>query len=202
MPLFSFFTRRPHAVFSPIAASQQADVAARVQRSVATYLKAQSGAGPPSASPSVSRLLAHVGDARFYDVVATLEPSHANDWREMGKVQRAFHDAEPRFDAKTRAYSESMRLTLHAALIQHVADPSDRLELFEMFLELHVTAFHENGGWIDNMHIGLMGALDVVKATPMEMIYHADELAEGAFVTDAATVRAAQWVREARTTVS
>jgi hypothetical protein len=184
---------KPHAVFTEVAPARHARVYEVVRERLEKAL--------PSRSKSVDSLIALVGSPRFYDEVARVDPSRAADWITMGRVQRQFHDAEPGFDGKTRAYSESMRVTLHAALIQHLADPSLRgkdRDLFEMFLELHVTAFHENGAWLDNMQIPWPGALEVVRSTPLEMAYHGKNLLDGSFVRDAATIRAAEWVRQGR----
>ena len=96
-----------------------------------------------------------------------------------------------------------MRLTLHAALILHVADKgissvAGKPDLYERFVELHVTAFHENGGWFDNLLIGWLGALDVLQATPLPMWKRAHELLEGTFFKDKETVQAASMVHAAR----
>jgi hypothetical protein len=168
--------------------AERTSLAQRVERTLTSQI---------ALTPVTRRLLPLVDDPHFYDVLATLDRAHASDWREMAKVQRAFHKAEPSFDKTTRRYSEHMRLTLHAAVLLHIADPSLRGDrsLYEAFLELHPTAFHENGAWFDRMDIPLTGALHVVEATPMSMWKRAGSLLAGAFVTDHATVRAAAIVR-------
>ena len=186
----------PPEVFAQIPPALQPRVAAHVQHSLRRTLGVDAVAG-------VERMLALVGNGRFYDAVAQLDPRHAEDWREMGRVQRTFAAAEPGFDERTRAYSESMRLTLHAALIEHLADPGLRGkdDLFEAFIELHVTAFDENGAWIDNLQIGFLGALDVLGATRVSILEYTVDLTQGAFQRDAVAVRAAERVRQARRAV-
>jgi hypothetical protein len=184
---------KPHAVFDEISPALEPDVADHLANAVEAWL-------PPDAPASAHKLLDLIGSPDFYDVVAQLDPKSASDWREMGRVQRSFRAAEPKFDEKTRAYSESMRLTLHAALIEHLCQPNAK-SLFETFLELHPTAFYENGAWLDNMQIGWKGALDVVGATRPEMVFHTGDLVEGGFEKDQDAVRAAAWVRDARNAV-
>jgi hypothetical protein len=164
---------------------------------------------PPSLSPPLRaearRLIDGIGSPTFYDVVATIDPKDASGWREMGRVQRTFRAAEPRFDARTRAYSESMRLTLHAAVILHLVDPTLQLDasgrrrpLFESFLELHVTAFRENGGWFGHMEIPWSGAASVVGHTRLSVLAHGRDLVDGIDLRDPAAIRAAAWVAQAR----
>jgi hypothetical protein len=174
-----------------VPAARQAKVTAALQQKLGAQL------GP---SPAVKDLIAHVGAPDFYDVLAKHDPKFAAQWHEMAKVQRQFAAAEPKYDAKTRAYSESMRLTLHAAVLQHFAVPESNhgLSLYDRFIALHPTAFHQNGAWVDNLQIPLAGALAVAEATPGEMWLNAAGLFEGSFITDAPTIQAAQWVREAR----
>jgi hypothetical protein len=190
-------TNSPHAVFTTVPASKQAQVTTALRRSLTSSL---AGHLAPGRQAAVDDLIAHVGQPDFYDVLATKDPSHAGEWKEMGRVQRQFAAAEPKYDAKTRAYSESMRLTLHAAVIGHFADPQSNQgsSLYDRFIALHPTAFHQNGGWVDNLQIPLSGAMAVAQATPMEMWLHAAGLAQGAFISDAPTIAAAQLVRDAR----
>jgi hypothetical protein len=188
----------PHAVFTTVPASKQAQVTTALKRSLTSTLE---GHVAPGRQAAVDELLTHVGQPDFYDVLARHDPKHAGDWKDMAKVQRQFAAAEPRYDPKTRAYSESMRLTLHAAVLQHFADPGTNkgMTLYDRFIALHPTAFHQNGGWVDNLQIPLSGAMAVAQATPLEMWLHVGGLAEGSFIDDAPTVKAAQLVRDART---
>ena len=187
----------PSAEFATVPAGQQAKVTQGVQRALEAQLL---GKVPPERQAAVKDLLAHVGQPDFYETVAKYDPASAEKWNGMAKVQRQFAKAEPGYDPKTRAYSESMRLTLHAAVVQHFADPKTNqgMPLFERFIKLHPTAFHQNGGWVDNLQIPLSGALKVAEATPKEMWLNTRGLAEGSFLTDAPTLAAAQWVRAAR----
>lgn len=189
----------PHAEFRQVPPAKQAAVALAVSESVTHEL---SPTGRPL-SPALAELVAHIGSADFYDVLARLDSSSSKQWKAMGKVQRQFAAAEPGFDPKTRAYSESMRLTLHAAVIQHFANAALRgsMTLYERFLELHPTAFYQNGGWFGNLQIPLEGAWHIIEATPLEMSLHSLSLLRGAVVDDAATRRAADWVRKARASV-
>lgn len=190
-------TNGPHALFTSVPANKQAQVTTALRRSLTSSL---AGHVAPGKQAAVDDLIAHVGQPDFYDVLATKDPSHATEWKEMANVQRQFAAAEPKYDAKTRAYSESMRLTLHAAVIGHFADPTSNqgASLYDRFIALHPTAFHQNGGWVDNLQIPLSGAMAVAQATPIEMWGHAAGLAQGSFLTDAPTVAAAQLVRDAR----
>jgi hypothetical protein len=184
---------RPHAVLD--------EVPAPLQWLVVNLARDRCFSALEPIPPACLVLHRPFGQPDFYDVLAQLNAARAADWSEMARVQRTFHEAEPSFDRATRAYSESMRLTLHVATLLHVRDIADIANdrhFFERFLELHVTAFFENGAWLGNMHIAWCGALDVVGATRLTMIAHAPELIDGAFTRDAHAVTAAQWVREAR----
>ena len=190
---FRLRPRRPRAVLDEVPADKQAFVIDHARASCARALA--------PAPPACEQLLRALGQPDFYDSVAKHNVARAADWQEMARVQRQFQEAEVAFDPRTRAYSESMRLTLHAATLLHMRDvidlPADR-HLFEAFLELHVTAFHENGAWFGNMHIAWCGALDVVRATRLSMLAHAPDLHDGRFATDSHTVRAAEMIRAAR----
>lgn len=174
----------------------------RAERTIAMEVRARLAdhLGVAARRPEVARLLERFGAKDFYDLVATIELEDADDWHEMGRVQRQFAAAEHFFDVETRAYTEAMRLTLHATVILHLADPTQRRvsSLFEQFIELHVSAFRDHGGWFDNLQIPRSGAFAVVEATRPSMIVHLPDLIEGAFYPDALTLLAARWVREAR----
>jgi hypothetical protein len=187
----------PSAEFATVPPTKQAKVTQGVQRALQAQL---AGTVDPERQAAVKDLLAHVGQPDFYETVAKYDPSSAAKWKSMAQVQRQFAKAEPGYDPKTRAYSESMRLTLHASVVQHFADPKTNqgMPLFERFIKLHPTAFHQNGGWVDNLQIPLAGALQVAQATPAEMWLNTEGLAEGSFITDAPTIRAAELVRAAR----
>lgn len=204
LPLQNLFSRAraptqagaPSAEFSVVAANRQA----RVIKGVQTALTAKLSHVPASRQAAVKELVAHVGQPDFYTTLAKCDPSHAAQWTQMAQVQKQFGAAEAKYDPKTRAYSESMRLTLHAAVIQHFADPASNqgMSLYDRFIALHPTAFHQNGGWVDNLQIPVEGAMAVAQATPLEMFLHAGGLVEGSFISDAPTVAAAQMVRDAR----
>lgn len=189
-------TQAPSAEFTPVPANKQAKVAEGVKTALTALLEGV----PKQRQAAVKELVAHVGSPDSYDTLAKLDPKSARQWTEMATVQRKFAAVEPRYDAKTRAYSESMRLTLHASVIQHFAAPETNrgMTLHERFIALHPTAFHQNGGWVDNLQIPLSGALQVAEATPAEMWLHSGALLRGSFITDAPTIAAAQVVRDAR----
>ena len=93
-----------------------------------------------------------------------------------------------------------MRVTLHAAVLLHLADPALRAErsLFDAYLLLHVTAFHANGAWPGNMQIPWSGAFDVVRALPQEMRGRILQLLPGVLEDDRAAVEAARMVQAER----
>lgn len=188
--------KAPSAEFTPVPANKQAKVAEGVKAALTAQLKGV----PKERAAAVKELVAHVGSPDFYDTLARLDPKSAKQWTEMATVQRTFAAVEPKYDAKTRAYSESMRLTLHASVIQHFAAPDTNqgMKLYDRFIALHPTAFHQNGGWVDNLQIPLSGAMQVAEATPAEMWLHSGGLFQGSFITDAPTIAAAQMVRNAR----
>jgi hypothetical protein len=188
--------RGPVAELTPVPAERQAKVAQSVRSQLAELIQKS----PQSKRAAVNDLIAHVGLPDFYETVAKLDPSDAAAWKDMATVQARFAAAEVGYDPKTRAYSESMRLTLHASVIAHFAFPKENngTPLFERFVELHPTAFHQNGAWLTNLQIPLSGALAIIQATPAKMWMQAAELAEGAFITDKPTIAAANMVREAR----
>jgi hypothetical protein len=185
--------RRPRAVLNEVPAALQPLVASLAHDACVAALQ--------PLPPACQALHPRFGAPDFYDALAQLNVVRASDWIEMARVQRQFHAAEVNFDVRTRAYSESMRLTLHGAVLWHlraVTNPLADRHFFEQFLELHVTAFHENGAWLGNMHIAWCGALDVVGATRLSMLAHAKDLHDGQFTHDRGAVCAAEWVRQAR----
>ncbi len=189
--------KAPSAEFTPVPASKQVKVRQGVQAALIAQLE---GHVPRARQAAVQQLVGRVGQPDFYDTLAKLDPGHAREWTEMGRVQRQFAAVEPKYDAKTLAYSQSMRLTLHASVVQHFAAPKTNqgVALYDRFIALHPTAFHQNGGWVDNLQIPAAGAMAVAQATPAEMWLHAAGLFQGSFITDAPTVTAAQLVRDAR----
>ncbi len=191
-------TVAPKAEFATVPASRQAKVALEVQASLTARL---SGAEvSPRRRDAVRELIAFVGQPDFYDRLAAFDKTHRAKWKEMTEIQREFAIEEPKYDPKTRAYSESMRLTLQASAVLHFAQPETNKgsPLYERFLALHPTAFHQNGGWVDNLQIPVTGAIAVLEATPMAMWKNMVKLLKGAHLTDAPTVDSAQMVREAR----
>lgn len=100
----------------------------------------------------VNTLRGAVGNPMFYSIVAELDPANAGAWLQMVTVQETFHDGEGYYLGPGRAYSESMRHTLHwsivftfedAALLAR-AQASDG-GLMGYFVRLHPAAFKANG---------------------------------------------------------
>jgi hypothetical protein len=178
--------KSPCAVFTPVPAARQD----KVINSLRSTLTRSLSDIAPGRKAEVTELLTHLGQPDFYNVLAKLDPQSASSWNEMARTQQKFGAAEPGYDDTTRAYSESMRLTLHASVIAHFAQPES--------IALHSTAFHQNGGWVDNLHIPLTGALAVVHAMPVAMWAHLACVGLGSTKADALTVAAAQQVRDAR----
>jgi hypothetical protein len=189
----------PSAYFATVTPEQQPLVIALIKRSLSQHL----GKIPAAKRVAIDELLANLGSANFYHHLAKFDLAQAQPWERMAKVQQAFAHEEGHWDHTTRAYSESMRLTLHAAVIMHFADPKTNqgMSLYQRFIALHPTAFHENGGWVDNMQMPIGGAVAVAVATPKEMWAHLGGLARGALVHDGPTVAAAELVRRARKAV-
>ncbi len=188
----------PKAEFATVPAARQAKVALEVQASLTAHL---SGAEISlRRKDAVRELIAFIGQPDFYDRLGAFDKTHRAKWNEMTEIQREFAVEEPKYDPKTRAYSESMRLTLQASAVLHFAQPGTNKgsSLYARFLALHPTAFHQNGGWVDNLQIPVTGAIAVLEATPMAMWKNTLKLLKGAHIADAPTVDAAQMVREAR----
>lgn len=97
----------------------------------------------------------HQGKPDFYDQLAKYDPAHADWWKQMSGVQNQFAAAEPGYDAATRAYSESMRETLHQSTINLFNDPAALQQvnangssgLYDWYIGMHRTAFDQNGAW-------------------------------------------------------
>jgi hypothetical protein len=102
---------------------------------------------------TVGTLRRAVGNASFYTVVGELDiAAHQVKWIEMVGVQRSFQASESGYDEAARTYSESMRETLHWALV-YTFENAQRLRtaqasdggLYGTFVRLHPTAFKANG---------------------------------------------------------
>lgn len=187
----------PSAEFGTVSEAKQKLVDQGVRAALVVEL---AGRVPPGRQAAVNDLLARVGRPDFYMALAKYDLPNQTDWYEMMQVQYQFARVEPQYDAKTRAYSESMRLTLHATAVLHFAlrEADNGESLFERYIEAHPTAFHENGGWIDNLQIPVSGAVKAVETTPHAMWCKVTDLLQGALIVDEQTVKAAQFVRLAR----
>lgn len=101
---------------------------------------------------TVATLRGAVGHPMFYSIVSELDPANAGAWLQMVDVQDTFYQGESSYGSRALAYSESMRHTLHwaivfifedARLLAH-AQASDG-GLMGYFVRLHPTAFKANG---------------------------------------------------------
>ncbi|MDX2015396.1 MAG: hypothetical protein SFW67_34715 [Myxococcaceae bacterium] len=180
------------AEFRTVPTHHQESVARVVRRELEAKLEAYS----PHVARELAPLVRDVGSPSFYRTMGRFDRDHRGAWLEMAQVQRSFADAEPGYDGRTRAYSESMRLTLHATAVLHRATSTGNQ--YETFIRNHVTAFRENGGSFGNLRIGLSGSAEVLRNTPLRMMQQAPTLAGAAFDEDPFTQVAAELVRQAR----
>jgi hypothetical protein len=180
------------AEFRTVPAQHQESVARVVRQGLQEKLEAYS----PHVARELAPLVRDVGTPDFYRTMARFDRSNGPAWAEMAQVQRAFADAEPGYEPRTRAYSESMRLTLHGTAVLHRATSSGHQ--YETFIRNHVTAFRENGGFFGNLRIGVKGSAEVLRNTPLEMSREALTFAGAAFDEDPYTQVAAELVRQAR----
>lgn len=180
------------AEFRTVPAGRQDSVAVAVRRQLGEKLEAYS----PAVARELAPLVRDVGTPHFYKSMARFDPANRAQWLEMVKVQRQFADAEPGYDARTRAYSESMRLTLHGTAVLHRGTSSGNQ--YETFIRNHVTAFRENGGWFGNLQLGASGSGEVLANTPMRMGRELPTLLGASFDEDPHTQVAAEMVRQAR----
>jgi|GEM_PF-1022639 len=143
-----------------------------------------------------------VGDDMFYSIVAELDPPNAVGWLEMVAVQADFAEGEPSYDAETRAYSESMRLTLHWSLVfifesgEINRARSSPGGLFGYFVRLHPTAFKANGACELNP-VGMAGVMFNTRSSMMSA-QNIAWISQGLASRYEVAIRAARHVREAR----
>lgn len=121
----------------------------------------------------LSRLRRTVGRKDFYYILADWEPRNAAKWNRMVQVQAEFLAAEAEYSGATRAYSESMRLTLHSAVVTIFSRPNKLKRLmvndkfYRWFISMHATAFKANGACgMDSMDM-----ITVMINTPLDMMY-------------------------------
>jgi len=186
------------AQLGTVPADKQPVVASRVRRMLDEKLSKLDDFHRAQLEP----LKKAVGTPDFYKQAAKLDPAHADDWNKMADVQKQFAAAEPGYDAKTRAYSESMRLTLQAgAVMQFASDPNHTTDKFSNFIAGHVTAFRENGGWLTNNKIGAGNSASVLWHTPSSMYPNIGTLTGAAWSgnDDVSMRTSAEMVRRART---
>jgi len=100
----------------------------------------------------VNTLRGAIGHPMFYSIVAELDPSNAGAWLQMVDVQGTFEAGEGSYMTRGRAYSESMRHTLHWSILFIFEDPqllaraqASEGGLMGYFVRLHPVAFKANG---------------------------------------------------------
>lgn len=133
---------------------------------------------------TLAKLKEHYGKSDFYDQLAEYDPQHADWWKQMSGVQQTYHDAEGGYDAATRAYSESMRETLHQSTIDLFEDPAGLAKvnangdsgLYDWYIGMHRTAFDQNGAWNSDF---LGRGTSIARVTPGAMYGNAGRLWNG-----------------------
>ncbi|NBD13204.1 hypothetical protein [Corallococcus silvisoli] len=199
---FPFYGPTRQAELRTVPPERQADVNARVRG----MLDEQLSRLRPEDQQRLRPLVDAVGTPGFYERVAELDTGNAGAWRQMAGVQQSFAAGEANESPTTRAYSESMRLTLHATAVLQFAGATGRVlprDEYPQFIRNHATAFHENGGSFTNLPIGVSGAMEVLRNTPLAMAPHLPSLLGAAIdpLGDRDTRTAAEMVRQARAQV-
>lgn len=133
---------------------------------------------------TLEKLKEQYGKDKFYDQLAEYDPQHAEWWKEMSGVQQTYHSAEAGYDAATRAYSESMRETLHQSTINLFENPGALSQvnangssgLYDWYVGMHQTAFAQNGAW----NYDFIGrGTSIAAVTPWAMYSNAGRLVTG-----------------------
>ncbi|RKH57499.1 hypothetical protein [Corallococcus aberystwythensis] len=199
---FPFFGPSRQAELRTVPPERQADVNAGVRGMLTEQLSRLR----PEDQARLRPLVDAVGTSGFYERVAELDTGNAGAWRQMAGVQQSFAAGEANESPTTRAYSESMRLTLHATAVLQFAGATGRVlprNEHTQFIRNHATAFHENGGSFTNLPIGVSGAFKVLRNTPLSMAQHLPSLLGAAVdpMGDRDTRTAAEMVRRSRAQV-
>ena len=143
----------------------EAVMASRVRALLQARLAARTGLTPAKRAALVN-LINHVDTYGFYGLVGALDLPHRSQWIEMITTQETFRQAEAKYTNEIdRIYSVRMRTTLHTALVLTLLDGPPPVNLMTSFIQLHKTAFKDNGGWFTNFKITLPGALNVMLAS-------------------------------------
>lgn len=95
---------------------------------------------------NVRELRQHIGRPDFYNVMARMDRPSAARWNEMAQVQARFQAGEPRYNQRTRTYSESMRESLHRAAIG-LYQQSRPGQVYDAFIAIHPAVFNANGAF-------------------------------------------------------
>ena len=133
---------------------------------------------------TLAKLKEHYGKPDFYDQLAEYDPQHADWWKQMSGVQQTYGAAEPGYDEATRAYSESMRETLHQSTINLFEDgpalsqvnANGSSGLYDWYIGMHRTAFDQNGAWNSDF---LARGTSIARQTPGAMYENAGRLWNG-----------------------
>lgn len=174
----------PAAAPAPTAAAPAVTSNGTLGRVYANPPKSKQEEAEEKRKKTLAKLKEHYGKPDFYDQLAEYDPQHADWWKQMSGVQQQYHSAEAGYDAATRAYSESMRETLHQSTINLFEDPAALSQvnangssgLYDWYIGMHRTAFDQNGAWNADF-IGR--GTSIVRQTPWAMYSNAPRLLNG-----------------------
>lgn len=155
---------------------------------------------------TLEKLKEKYGQSDFYNEVGKFDTQNAEAWNEMAGVQEGFRAGEADYDAAQRAYSESMRETLHQSTINLFEDgpalrdtmQSSDTGLYDWYIRMHGTAFSENGAWNGDF---LESGAEVLTNTSPAMLWNWRQLGMGTFIdrkNDPYAERATEQVRKRR----
>lgn len=145
-----------------------------------------------------------IGHDSFYSIIADLDPPNFMQWLEMVSVQAGFLEGENVGDyaLDTLTYSQSMRETLHWAMVYTFEGPlleqarGSSGGLFGYYVRLHPTAFRANGA----CELSPVGMARVMFNTRASMVraQNIAWLAQGMTERYEAAIRGANTVRKTR----
>ena len=168
-------------------------------------LPLSAGAALDPAPHLLTQLEAAINSENFYPIVAEIDPINHARWLRMAETQTRFAAAEGSYGNPGRIYSESMRESLHVALLEALKTPGmlQRLNqehprggLQAWFVQAHPTAFRENGAY----RLPLGDAVAILLSTHVEMIRPRNvlNLWRGLWLNDRYARLACKRVREGR----
>lgn len=152
---------------------------------------------------TLERLRQHYGEPDFYKQLSEFDSQNASRWDLMADFQEKFRAAEPDYVDAARAYSESMRETLHQSMINlfedgpalHSITQNSSTGLYDWLIQIHPTAFYENGAF--NADFIPLGIGVLLHADP-RIISNVPQFIQGTPTTDPYAERAAAQVRANR----